>query len=257
VGVVFSPWEKGTAYEEMPEEADVDAGAGWLDGARGCAGSHAMQAIWDAAVNGDVGEMERLLEQDPGMLDSRDGHTWTPLVIASSKGHVGVVRVVLDKGAAINQRDPVGSTALFYACCGGRTPVVRLLLERGADPTIARQGGPTPLVIASQNGHLEVVRLLLGHASAKTAINDRDAEGKTALWLACYRGRGGVVRALLENGADTTIANNDGITPMAIAKKTAPLPEGVTVEARRECVAALEVRHQIMSPPFIHRHPRF
>jgi ankyrin repeat protein len=36
------------------------------------------------------------------------------------------------------------------------------------------------------------------------------------------QGRGGVVRALLESGADPTIADNDGTTPMAIAKQDPP-----------------------------------
>jgi hypothetical protein len=49
------------------------------------------------------------------------------------------------------------------------------------------------------------------------------------------------VRALLENGADPTIADKEGITPMAIAK-TASLPYGITAGGRWECVAALEVR---------------
>jgi hypothetical protein len=65
--------------------------------------------------------------------------------------------------------------------------------------------------------------------------------GAHPLWYACYCGRGGVARALLENGADPTIANNDSITPMAIA--TQPPGHGrISVEGRRECVAALEVR---------------
>jgi hypothetical protein len=56
------------------------------------------------------------------------------------------------------------------------------------------------------------------------------------------------VRLLLEGGADPTIADNHGTTPMAIAKQDAPPPlhnypqPSVSAEGRRECVAALEVR---------------
>jgi hypothetical protein len=96
------------------------------------------------------------------------------------------------------------------------------------------------LIAASSEGHLEVVRLLLGSPNGQVSINHRDQFDRTALWKACRGGRGGVVRALLDKGADPTISRRGGTTPMAAAKEP-PLPRGVTVEGRRECVAALEV----------------
>jgi uncharacterized protein len=201
----------------------------------GVQGTSAMEGIWRAAKNGDLAEVERLLGQDPGLLSAKEEGflTRTPFMWAPRGGHAGVVRWLLDKGAAINARDAAGFTALWLACPEGRPPVVKLLLERGT----------TPLMLASVEGHVEVVRVLLGHASARATINRRDGRsGETALWKACYQGRGGVVRALLENGADTTIADNDGTTPMAIAKPRFGLPYGATAKGRRECVAALKVR---------------
>jgi ankyrin repeat protein len=58
--------------------------------------------------------------------------------------------------------------------------------------------------------------------------------------FACYYGCGGVVRVLLEHGADPTIANDDGETPMAVAKEN-PDMDIISAEGRLECVAALEV----------------
>jgi hypothetical protein len=92
---------------------------------------------------------------------------------------------------------------------------------------------------------LEVVRLLLGHPSASSIINHRHHKfGQTALWGACCWGYPEVARALLESGADTTIAHIDGITPMAIASRKGHLevvrllsgyPSGkATVNARDE-----------------------
>jgi hypothetical protein len=188
---------------------------------------------------------------------ARGGHTWTPLVNAAEGGHVGVVRWLVDQGAATNNAShDDGYTALCLACLLGRTPVVRLLLERGADPTTANNEGWTPLVTAPYQGHLEVVRLLLGHASAKATTNCRSNDGRTALWVACYRGRRAVVRALLENGADPTTASNDGTTPTATAKQDPPGgDERVSAEGRRECVAALEVRS--CAPLLLPHHLRF
>jgi hypothetical protein len=214
-----------------------------LTGAVGVQGrSSTMNEIWDAAAEGDVGEVERWLGQDPDLLDATIGDGFTPLMCASLKGHVEVVRCLLDHGAAINLRDDDSQcTALYIACFEGRLPVVRLLVERGADPTLARADGWTPLIIASIQGHLEVVRSLLGHPRAKETINHREEDGRTALWSACFYGRGGVVSALLESGADPTVSVQGVVTPMTVAKHEGELPEGVTAEGRRECVAALEV----------------
>jgi ankyrin repeat protein len=215
--------------------------------------SSAMADLWRAVSRGDVGEVKRLVGQDAGLLNAKDEDSGeTPLMHASYEGHVGVVRCLLDAGAAMDQRDAQGGTALWHASRGGHSPVVELLLARGADPAIAGYARMSPLSQASVGGHLEVVHFLLGHSSVKATIDSRDDYGQTALWCACCMGRGGVARALLENGADRFIGTEDGITPMDIAKRDLKENEvacGVTAEGRRDCVAALEVRsHLSLSP---------
>jgi ankyrin repeat protein len=59
-----------------------------------------MASIWGAARGGDLAEVERLVGQDPGLLDTPNAHSETPLMHASREGHVGVVRWLLDHGAA-------------------------------------------------------------------------------------------------------------------------------------------------------------
>jgi hypothetical protein len=72
----------------------------------------------------------------------------------------------------------------------------------------------------------------------KATINHRDNADKTALWWACRWSRGGFVRALLESGADHTVAKGDGTTPTAIAKGGRPF-SSTSAPGRQECVAAL------------------
>jgi hypothetical protein len=206
--------------------------------------------FWEAVLGGNEDEVERLLGEDPGLLNTTVGDS-TPWSTALHLGHVGVLRCLLDKGRAIDERNGYGWTALGEACLDGRTPVVRLLLERGADPTIVGPRGWTPLMVAALKGHLEVVRSLLDHLRAGITINHRSDEGgMTALCSACLYGHPKIVRALLESGADPTIAfqGQDRGTPMAIAKH-AGLPDGVTAEGRRGCVAALEVRSSVLLSP--------
>jgi uncharacterized protein len=147
--------------------------------------------IWQAAATGNVGEVGRLVGEDPDLLDRKMERGYTPLIIASHAGHMEVVRWLVDHGAAINERDNGGHTALLSACVIGRTPVVRLLVEGGADPTLGDANGRTPLIVASARGHPEVVRCLLGNPSARETMNNRVLGGATELWEACFCGRGG------------------------------------------------------------------
>jgi hypothetical protein len=201
----------------------------------------APMSIWGAAVAGDLAEVERLVGQDPGLLDAQNANGSTPLMAASMDGHVGVVRWLLDKGPVMIDRVTIdnNSISLWIACFKGHAPVVKLLMERGADPALLGLG-KTALTAACGKGHLEVVRVLVGHPSGKANIDHRDVDGMTALWVACAYGRGEVARVLLESGADPTIASSIGTTPMAIAKQATD-DEDVSAEGRRECVAALKV----------------
>jgi hypothetical protein len=136
---------------------------------------------------------------------------------------------------------------VYLASSYGHAPVVRLLVERGADPTITGILGATPLNEACSGGHLEVVRSLLGHPRADIIVSQRKRCDGTALYRACTWGRVDIVRLLLKSGADPTIPEWNGTTPMAIAKKVTPRLKAGIAEGRRECVAALEVSSR---PPF-------
>jgi hypothetical protein len=110
---------------------------------------------------------------------------------------VGVVRGLIEIGA-----DPNGT---YYGT--NTTPLmmvrsaaaVRALLEAGAIPFARNENGLTPLGRAV---HLapDVTELLL--KAGVQADQPADADGRTALWQAACRGNAGVVKLLLDAGAD-------------------------------------------------------
>ncbi|KZL78694.1 multiple ankyrin repeats single KH domain (pfs domain-containing protein) [Colletotrichum tofieldiae] len=89
------------------------------------------------------------------------GHKETPLVTASYRGHLKVVKLLLEKGANIKIKDIDGWTPLNAASSKGHLEVVKLLLEKGADITVTNESGWTPLHTASFNGYVKLARLFL------------------------------------------------------------------------------------------------
>ena len=68
------------------------------------------------------------------------------------QGPLGVVRLLLEKGADVNANYPSGVTALIWASREGHLNVVKLLLEKGADVNARDKFGRTALMMAAQWG---------------------------------------------------------------------------------------------------------
>lgn len=113
-------------------------------------------------------------------------------------------------------------------------------MARGADPALGSSMGLLTTLTAASAGktkagldHMGVLRLLLD--DGRVPVDARDTEGKTALYWACFQGHTDRARLLLvEGGADHTIADNDGLTPMAVAHN----------KRRQGCIRLLQVRGQ-------------
>ena len=70
--------------------------------------------------------------------------------------------------------------------------------------------------LVCQNGHEGVVRLLVEEANAE--VNKVNGKNQTPINIAAYAGHLGVVRFLLSKGADCTIKDQWGDTPLASAR---------------------------------------
>ena len=91
-----------------------------------------------------------------------------------------------------------GSTALLFASMSGDVESARLLLDRGADVNDTAADGNSALVLAAFQGNGAVARLLLDRGADANAAG----AGYSALHAAVLRGDGDTVKALLAKGAN-------------------------------------------------------
>ena len=134
--------------------------------------------------------------------------------IAAQEGHVEIVRLLLEKGAAIEAAADDGATPLSIAAFNGNTELVQLLLQQGAMVGGQDNNGVTPLARGAQQGHVEAVLLLIKQGAV---VDSKDNNGVTPLARAVQHGHIAMIRLLLEKSAMIDTKDNNGVTPLARA----------------------------------------
>ena len=75
----------------------------------------------------------------------------------------------------------------------------------------------TALTTAIFNGHDAAVDVIV--SKTEIDLNTAGRTGNTALNWACYFGQYAIAKALLDQGADHSLRNVDGLTPLALASR--------------------------------------
>ncbi len=115
-------------------------------------------------------ETARLLLARGALPDavSRNAMSLRPLHSAAAARAMGIVAMLLQRGADVNARQHGGWTALHSAVSQGDFPLVKLLLDHTAAPDIASDLGKTSFDLADEGGHTEIADLLLSHCTRQT-----------------------------------------------------------------------------------------
>lgn len=190
---------------------------------------------------------ERRVTAEPRVKEMFTGG-FTALLYAVREDCLECVKNLLDAGADINKPDPDNVSPLIMALINMRFDIAKYLVERGADVNQWDYWGRTPLYAAadtnilpmSQRGDLppvqattglEVARMLLERGAdpnyylklpplPREIAYDRAGDngvlttGATPLVRAAYGADIEMMKLLLDNGADMTLANIHGVTPL-------------------------------------------
>jgi len=167
----------------------------------------ARDLLIDASAAGRTDRVAELLAVGVD-VNAKDESGRTALMIASQRGRIETLSVLLEASVALNvQREQDGRTALMMAVEQGHTEAVRMLLDAGANPDVA-DGEGTALFMACENLHVDIIVLLV---QAEADINlVRETDGMTALMVVCRQGHTGIIQTLVAAGADPNIRDHDG-----------------------------------------------
>ena len=173
-----------------------------------------------ASEAGDLAMVKSLLAQGAN-VEARDVRGRTALLAATHANRVEVARLLIAAGADVNARDAIEDSPYLYAGAEGRLEILKLTLAAGADLKSTNRYGGTALIPACHHGHVEVVRELL---KTRIAVDHVNKLGWTALLETVILGDGSpryreIARLLLEHGANSAIADREGVTPLVHAQR--------------------------------------
>lgn len=173
-----------------------------------------------AAKRGHLGIIKTLLDKWPELCKTCDSSNTSPLYSAAVQGHLDVVNAILDTDSSsmrIVRRN--GKTALHTAGRYGLLPIVRAIIQRDSGiVSIKDKKGQTALHMAAKGQDTAVIEELL--LADHSILNDRDKKGNTAIHIATRKCRLQVVSLLLSyNSLDVNAINNQHETAMDLADK--------------------------------------
>ncbi|KDO16625.1 hypothetical protein SPRG_17869, partial [Saprolegnia parasitica CBS 223.65] len=138
-------------------------------------------------------------------------HGYSAVAIAAAAGNLALVHALYSVGAHLAPSKPEHEAPLEAACAQGHLDVVRFLVQHiKHDVDRINAEGTTALYAAVVHGAGDIVACLLPHANVNRVLST----GATYLCAAAFDGHTAIVEQLLANGADPSLPDGEGNTPL-------------------------------------------
>jgi len=189
--------------------------------ARTMSKNQANAALLRAARNGDA-DAAAIALREGADIETRDANRRTPMLLAATADHSAAARLLVDLGADPDALDGRHDSAWLVTGVTGSVEMAKIIAAAKPDYGLLNRFGGTSLIPASERGHADYVAWVVEHTPMK--IDHVNNLGWTALLEAVILGEGTkrwqqVVRTLLDAGADASVADKDGVTPLQHARK--------------------------------------
>lgn len=154
--------------------------------------------------------------------DAADSLGRSAILLAAQAGRLDAVRLLIEAGADIDHQDSVRLNPLLLGCLTGNLELVRMMVDAGADINRHTRFDGTAIHPASEKGYADVVRYLAEHTDVN--VNHTNICGWTPLLEAIILNDDGIgqqeiVRILLAAGADPTMTDQWGVSPLQHAER--------------------------------------
>ncbi|XP_072178435.1 uncharacterized protein [Diadema setosum] len=252
----YSRWAESFDVDSSPD-SDLTDGSDDLegDGAPSRARSlkkgkktKSRKSIVQVARTGQLADLKALLDgldddEIESEINEHDGKNYSALHYAADKDDVEMVRLLVHRGADVNDIGEASRRPLHFAAGATRKErdlaksedgrsfskrrkllakkqvdkkdsVVCTLMASSADVNVEDCRGRTPLFVAAWQGNVEAASHLL--SSKETDIESEDHSGTTALLAACFYGKTDVAIMLINKGAKLNVWDDNFDTPLHI-----------------------------------------
>ncbi|HZX06763.1 ankyrin repeat domain-containing protein [Kribbella sp.] len=184
-------------------------------------GRAAADALLAAASSGDADKVAAALAAG-APIESRDDRRRTALLLASLNDRVDAARLLVQLGADPDAQDDRKDSAWLVTGVTGSVAMLETLLPANPDLTLRNRFGGISVIPASERGHVDYVRRVV---KTKIDVNHVNDLGWTALLEAIILGKGtkpwqDIVQILVDAGADPSLADKDGVTPLRHAESS-------------------------------------
>jgi ankyrin repeat protein len=206
--------------------------------------AHGAENLLDAARTGETEVALDLLRAGSAAgAAGSDGTTALHWAVLNDAGEL--VDALLAGGADATTANRYGITPLYLAAQNGNAAMIRRLLDAGANPNEISTEGETVLMTVARSGSIDAAEVLLG---AGAEVDAREQwHGQTALMWAAGYAHPGMIKLLVEHGADVNAISNveDWERQMTAEPRAKWLPPGgmtpLLFAAREGCLSCIPV----------------